>query len=324
MYLLLHSIFNKMLENISLEILNVTESAAIASFKEFGLCNEQKADKEAVDAIRKSFKNIGICGTIVIGEGERDNAPMLYVGEKVGNQKGGKYDIALDPLEGTSLLANGKPNALSVLAISEKGGLLKAPDTYMQKIVIGLDNPRIVDLDESIVINLQNLAKAKKTSVKSLTVCILNRPRHYPIIESIKTLGSKISLIDEGDILGGISTSKYFNTGIDMYVGIGGAPEGVLTAAAIRCIGGFMQGRLLFQNSDEKNKAKKLNIQNLNRKYNLQEIVSKDLIFLATGVTDSFMLKGIKKNTQTSIIDSIIMYSKTKKIQKITTCISNK
>ena len=296
--------------NLALEVVRVTEAAAIASSRLMGRGDEMAADQAAVDAMRQSLNGLAIDGTVVIGEGERDEAPMLYIGEKVG-VGGPKVDIALDPLEGTTICATGGANALSVVAMAEEDGLLQAPDVYMEKIAIGPGTPpNVVDLDETTAKNLENLARAKGCGISDLVACILNRPRHEELISKTREAGARIQLIQDGDVAGVIATARE-NTGIDIYMGIGGAPEGVLAAAALRCIGGQMQGRLVFRNDEEKNPAAKLGVDDLTRKYDLGEMAKGEVMFAATGVTDGSMLRGVRRNTTTASTDSLVMRSKT-------------
>jgi fructose-1,6-bisphosphatase II / sedoheptulose-1,7-bisphosphatase len=253
----------------------------------------------------------------VIGEGERDEAPMLYIGEEVGLGNGPEIDIALDPLEGTTITAKGGQNALAVVAMAEKGGFLNAPDVYMQKIAVGAGLPdNVVDLDAAPAENLKNLAHAKMCEIDDLVVCILDRPRHDELIAKTREAGARIMLIPDGDVSGVIATSE-FNTGVDMYVGTGGAPEGVLAAAALRCIGGFMQGRLLFRNEDEKSRAERWGITDLDRKYEMDEMAAGDVMFAATGVTDGAMLKGVRRYARGAQTHSVVMRSKSGTVRRI-------
>jgi len=263
-------------------------------------------------------------GVVVIGEGERDEAPMLYIGEKVGTGNGPKLDIALDPLEGTTLCAKAMPNSLAVLAITEAGGMLNAPDTYMSKIAIGPGYPDgVVDLDASPSENIISLAKAKGVSPEEITVCILDRDRHASHIESSRRVGASVYLIPDGDVAGIIATTDPVETNIDMYMGIGGAPEGVLAAAALKCIGGQMQARLVINNSDEEIRAMKMGIDDLNKKYNLHELVSKDAIFSASGVTDGSMLSGVKFYENKIYVETLVMRSNSGTVRHIKTEYNN-
>ncbi len=296
--------------NLALEVVRVTEAAALAASRLMGRGDEKAADQAAVDAMRRALNSLAIEGTVVIGEGERDEAPMLYIGEKVG-QGGPKVDIALDPLEGTTITAKGGQNALAVIAMAEQGGFLNAPDVYMDKIAVGGGLPAgVVDLDMKPIENLKNLAKAKGVDVADLVVCILDRPRHAELIAKVRESGARIMLISDGDVSGVIATSRP-DSGVDIYMGSGGAPEGVLAAAALRCIGGQIQGRLLFRNDDEKGRAARLGIKDLNRKYGILDLAKGDVMFAATGVTDGTMLKGIRRFPGGASTHSIIMRSKT-------------
>ena len=296
--------------NLALEAVRVTEAAALAASRLMGRGDEKAADQAAVDAMRRALNDLAIEGTVVIGEGERDEAPMLYIGEKVG-AGGPKIDIALDPLEGTTITAKGGSNALAVVAMAEQGGFLNAPDTYMEKIAIGPGLPdNLVDLDAGPEENLKQLAKAKKMEISDLVACILDRPRHTDLIARVRASGARIMLISDGDVSGVISTATP-DSGVDIYMGSGGAPEGVLAAAALRCIGGQMQGRLVFRNEDEKARARRLGVTDLARKYGLTDLAKGDVMFAATGVTDGAMLKGVRRSTKSAITHSMVMRSKT-------------
>jgi len=274
--------------------------------------------------MRTALNSIKMDGVVVIGEGERDEAPMLYIGEKVGTGNGPKLDIALDPLEGTTLCAKAMPNSLAVLAITEAGGMLNAPDTYMSKIAIGPGYPDgVVDLDASPSENIISLAKAKGVSPEEITVCILDRDRHASHIESSRRVGASVYLIPDGDVAGIIATTDPVETNIDMYMGIGGAPEGVLAAAALKCIGGQMQARLVINNSDEEIRAMKMGIDDLNKKYNLHELVSKDAIFSASGVTDGSMLSGVKFYENKIYVETLVMRSNSGTVRHIKTEYNN-
>lgn len=280
-----------------LEMVRVTENAAIACSKLIGRGDEKAADAAAVEAMRDALNQLDFDGTVVIGEGERDEAPMLFIGEKVGRAQGTgpKIDIALDPLEGTTITAKAGPNALAVLAISEEGGLLNAPDVYMDKIAVGPGYPAgIIDLRKSATENVNAVASAKGVNPADLMVCVLDRPRHEALIAELRGLGCGIMLIPDGDVAGVIATSNP-DTGIDIYMGSGGAPEGVLAAAALRCVGGQLQGKLLFRNDDERGRARRWGITDLDRVYSLEDLASGDVIFAATGVTDGSLLKGVKR-----------------------------
>ncbi len=304
--------------NLALEAVRVTEAAALSASRLMGRGDEIAADQAAVDAMRNALNSLEIDGTVVIGEGERDEAPMLFIGEKVG--KGGpKIDIALDPLEGTTITAKGGNNALAVIAMAEEGGFLNAPDVYMDKIAIGTGLPHdLVDLDETPAGNLKALSKALKKDLSDLLVCILDRPRHEELITAVRAAGARIMLISDGDISGVIATSEP-NSGVDIYIGSGGAPEGVLAAAALRCIGGFIQGRLLFRNDDERLRAARWNIEDLDRKYDLLDLASGNVMFAATGVTDGAMVGGVRRFANGAITHSIIMRSKTGTVRRIET-----
>jgi fructose-1,6-bisphosphatase II / sedoheptulose-1,7-bisphosphatase len=296
--------------NLALEAVRVTEAAALSASRLMGRGDEKAADQAAVDAMRKALNSLAIDGTVVIGEGERDEAPMLYIGEKVGSGHGPKIDIALDPLEGTTITAKGGANALAVIAMAEAGGFLNAPDVYMDKIGIGAGLGEVVDLDEPPATNLKNLAKAKGAHVSDLVVCILDRPRHSELIAKVREAGARIMLISDGDVSGVIATSRP-ESGVDIYMGSGGAPEGVLAAAALRCIGGFMQGRLIFRNDDERGRAKRFGITDFNRKYNLLDLAKGDVMFAATGVTSGTMLQGVRRFAAGAVTHSMVMRSKT-------------
>ena len=301
----------KMDRNLALEAVRVTEAAALSASRLMGRGDEKAADQAAVDAMRQSLNSLSIEGTVVIGEGERDEAPMLYIGEKVGTGQGPKIDIALDPLEGTTITAKGAANALAVLAMADHGGFLNAPDVYMDKIAVGGGLPDgVVDLDAEPAENLANLARAKKLDVADLVVCILDRPRHAELIAKVRAAGARIMLIGDGDVSGVMATSDP-ETGIDIYMGSGGAPEGVLAAAALRCIGGQMQGRLLFRNDDERGRAHRLGVTDLNRKYTMLDMAHGDVMFAATGVTNGSMLKGVRRFHGGAFTHSVVMRSKT-------------
>ncbi|MEE8506384.1 MAG: class II fructose-bisphosphatase [Kiloniellales bacterium] len=296
--------------NLALEAVRVTEAAALAASRLMGRGDEKAADQAAVNAMRQSLNGLSIEGTVVIGEGERDEAPMLYIGEKVGSG-GPKIDIALDPLEGTTITAKGGQNALAVIAMAAEGGFLNAPDTYMDKIAVGGGLPDdLVELDAEPAANLKNLGKARKVDVSDLIVCILDRPRHNELIAKVREAGARIMLIGDGDVSGVIATSRP-DSGVDIYMGVGGAPEGVLAAAALRCIGGQFQGRLVFRNDDERTRGRRWGITDFDRKYTLHELAGGDVMFAATGVTDGSMLKGIRRHvgggatTQSMVMRSV-------------------
>lgn len=298
-------------------MVRVTELAAIAAERLAGRGDEKAADAAAVDAMRQAFNNIDFKGRVVIGEGERDEAPMLYIGEEVGTGLGPEIDIALDPLEGTTLTAKAMENALAVLAISPRGGLLHAPDTYMDKIAVGPGLPaNIIDLDATAAENVVEIAKAKGVGVSEITACVLDRPRHMEIIESLRSAGARISLISDGDVAGVINTTNP-QTGIDLYIGQGGAPEGVLAAAALKCVGGQMQGRLRFRNDDERKRAERVGITDYNKKYDLSELASSETVFCATGVTKGCLVDGVMRGNGRVETDTLIMSSADRMIRRI-------
>src|SRR5215813_5301513 len=295
--------------NLALEAVRVTEAAALSASRLMGRGDEKAADQAAVDAMRRALNDLSIDGTVVIGEGERDEAPMLFIGEKVG-AGGPAIDIVLDPLEGTTITAKGGPNALAVIAMAEAGGFLNAPDVYMDKIAVGAGLPEgVIDLDAPPEANLKNLAKAKQCDIGDVVACILDRPRHSELIQRVRSTGARIMLISDGDVSGVIATSRP-GSGVDIYLGSGGAPEGVLAAAALRCIGGQMQGRLLFRNDDERARAKKWGVTDLNRKYGMLDMAKGDVMFAATGVTDGAMLRGVRRSRAGATTHSMVMRSK--------------
>jgi fructose-1,6-bisphosphatase II / sedoheptulose-1,7-bisphosphatase len=296
-----------------------TEAAAIACYQAIGRGNEKQADQLAVDAMRKSLNQSPFDGRIVIGEGERDQAPMLFIGEEVGTKTGPKIDIALDPLEGTTICAHGMPNSLSVIAFAPHGGFLHAPDLYMEKIAVGGGLPEgIIDLDNTILQNLKNLAMAKKCAISDLMVIILDRPRHLEMISKTREAGARIQLIGDGDVAGVIATAMP-KCRADLYLGIGGAPEGVLAAAALRTIGGQMMTRLIYASETDRSRAKDMGVTNLTRKYLLEDMAQGDIIFAATGVTDGFLAKGVKYCHNFIHTHSLIMNSADRTIRKIKT-----
>jgi fructose-1,6-bisphosphatase class II len=301
--------------NLALEAVRVTEAAALNCARWTGRGDEKAADQAAVDAMRKAFDALAIDGTVVIGEGERDEAPMLYIGEKVGSG-GPKVDIALDPLEGTTICATGAPNALAVIAMADGGNLLHCPDTYMAKIAVGPDGRGVVDLDKTPTQNLHALAEAKRCNVEDLTVIILSRPRHEAIIQEVRKAGARIRLIGDGDVSAAIATTKP-ETGIDLLLGIGGAPEGVLAAAALRCVGGEFQGRLAPRNDEEIERAKKMGVTDIKRKFTIDELAAGDVMFAATGVTDGDYLHGVHFFPGGATTQSVVMRSKTKTVRVI-------
>ena len=303
---------------LTLELVRVTESAAVAAARLRGQGDEKAADQVAVDAMRTELNRLPIDGKVVIGEGERDEAPMLYIGEEVGTKKGPKVDIALDPLEGTTICAKNLPNSLAVIALAEGGSLLYAPDVYMDKIAVGPGYPEgIVDLDNPAAENLAAMAKHKGCKVGDLTACILDRPRHSKIIEEVRAAGCAIRLIGDGDVAGVIHTTDPDETGIDIYIGIGGAPEGVLAAAALRCIGGQMQGRLILDTPEKIARAAKMGIEDPKRKYSMTEMAKGDVLFAATGVTDGNMLDGVKFSSSEIFTHTIVMRSSSKTVREI-------
>ncbi|MCM2344973.1 MAG: class II fructose-bisphosphatase [Alphaproteobacteria bacterium] len=306
--------------NVALEAVRVTEAAALSASLLVGRGDEKAADKAAVDGMRRALNNLNIEGTVVIGEGERDEAPMLYIGERVG-AGGPAIDIALDPLEGTSITANGGPNAMAVMAMTDKGGFLNAPDTYMQKIAVGPNIPAsLLDLDAPIDDIVRKVAKAKDSQVEDLLICILDRPRHEAIIRAVRQTGARIMLIQDGDVSAVMATADPL-TGIDLYVGTGGAPEGVLAAAALQCTGGSMLGRLVFRNDDEKARADRCGIKDFNKIYTTNELAKpENVMFAATGVTDGTMLKGVRRFAGGAVTHSIVMRSRTGTIRRIETC----
>ena len=298
-------------------MVRVTEKAAIAAETLAGRGDEKAADAAAVDAMRTAFNAVDFKGRVVIGEGERDEAPMLYIGEEVGTGNGPEIDIALDPLEGTTLTAKAMANALAVLAIAPRGGLLFAPDTYMQKIAIGPGYEEgIIDLDATPAENITALAKAKGVDVSAMTACVLDRPRHAEIIESLRGVGARVHLISDGDVAGVINTTNP-STGIDLYVGSGGAPEGVLAAAALKCVGGQMQGRLVFRNDDERRRADRTGITDYDKKYDLHELASGETVFCATGVTKGGLVDGVVRRNGRIETDTLVMSSADGMVRKI-------
>ena len=303
--------------NLIMDAVRVCEVAAIAAWKLVGRGDEKAADQAAVDAMRTALNDLDIDGEIVIGEGERDEAPMLYIGEKVGKGKGAKIDIALDPLEGTTLTAKAMANALAVMAWAPKGSLLNAPDTYMDKIACGPGYPAgAIDLDKTPAENVQALAKAKGVDPGEITVCVLDRPRHADIIASVRSVGARVHLITDGDVAGVIFTADP-DTGIDLYVGQGGAPEGVLACAALKCVGGQFQGRLVFRNNDERARAARVGITDFDKKYDLHEMVRADAIFAATGVTKGALLDGVTVSGGFVHTHTLVMNSATHTVREV-------
>jgi fructose-1,6-bisphosphatase II len=298
--------------NLAMEAVRVTEMAAIASARLMGRGNKNESDQAAVDAMRRAFDALHIDGTVVIGEGERDEAPMLYIGERVGTRADGapEVDIALDPLEGTNLCAYGRPGSISVVAMSSKGGLLNAPDTYMEKLAVGPRARGAIDLKKSPTENLRNIAERMKVYVEDLTVVVLDRERHADLIKEVRAAGARIRLIEDGDVAGAIATC-FEGTGVDVLMGIGGAPEGVIAAAAIRATGGDMQGRLVPRNQGEIDRAKKMGISDMSKIYTAEELARGEVMFAATGVTSSDFLKGVRFFGGGCETHSVVMRSKT-------------
>jgi fructose-1,6-bisphosphatase II / sedoheptulose-1,7-bisphosphatase len=304
-----------------LEMVRVTEAAAIAASKLIGRGDEKAADAAAVEAMRGALNELPLDGTVVIGEGERDEAPMLYIGERVGSAQGSgpRIDIALDPLEGTTITAKAGPNALAVLAIAENGCLLNAPDTYMEKLAVGPGYPEgTIDLTRPVSDNVRSIAKAKGVEPSEITACVLDRERHTNIIAELRALGCGVRLISDGDVAGVIAVADP-DTGIDVYVGSGGAPEGVLAAAALRCVGGQLQGRLVFRNDDEVARARRWGIDDLERVYTLKDMAKGDCIFAATGVTDGSLVKGVHRRKGCVTTESIVMRASTGTVRRVST-----
>lgn len=305
-------------KNLATLLSLVTSKAAIASFKYIGKKDKNGADKAAVDVMRNELNKLDIDGEIVIGEGELDEAPMLYVGEQVGSGNGPAVDIALDPLEGTNLTAKDMPNALTVIAMGPKGSLLNAPDVYMEKLAYGSRyNKNFISLEMSPTERIEKLAQAKGCNPRDLMVCVLERPRHQNLIEEIRATGARLRLITDGDVAGVIHCANTEKTGVDIYMGSGGAPEGVLAAAALKCVGGNIQGKLIFRNETEKNRAIKTGIKDFNKIYSLDDMVTKDVIFAATGVTDGSILRGAKWDGNILETETILMRSKTGSVRRL-------
>jgi len=303
---------------LTLELARVTEAAAVAAAKLRGQGDEKAADQVAVDAMRTELNNLPIDGTVVIGEGERDEAPMLYIGEEVGTKEGPKVDIALDPLEGTTICAKNQPNSLAVIALAEGGSLLYAPDVYMDKIAIGPGYPDgLIDLDMTPAENLAAVAKEKGCEVNQLTACILDRSRHAKIIEDVRATGAAILLIGDGDVAGIIHTTDPDETGVDIYFGTGGAPEGVLAAAALRCIGGQMQGRLILDTPEKVERARGMGVEDPTKKYTMNEMAKGDVLFAASGVTDGNMLSGVKFKKGEIETHTVVMRSSSGTVREI-------
>jgi len=305
--------------NLALEFVRITEAAALASAEWTGHGDEKAADKAAVDAMRIAFDSVNIDGTVVIGEGERDEAPMLYIGEKVGNKSGNApaIDIALDPLEGTTICATGGVGSISVIAVAERGNFLHAPDTYMDKIACGPGAKGVINIDKSATENIHRVAEALKKNVSDVTVVILNRPRHLELIAEVRKTGARIHLIGDGDVSAAIATA-WPDSGIDLLLGIGGAPEGVISAAAMQCLGGDFQGRLKFRNEEEKQRATRMGVKDLEKKYLVDELAHGSVMFVATGVTDGPFLKGVKTLPgRQAKTHSVVMRSQTGTIRTI-------
>jgi fructose-1,6-bisphosphatase II / sedoheptulose-1,7-bisphosphatase len=297
---------------LTLELVRVTERAAVSVARFRGRGDERAADQAAVDAMRTELNRLPIDGTVVIGEGERDEAPMLFIGEQVGSRIGPRVDIALDPLEGTTICAKNLPNAIAVIAIAEEGSLLNAPDVYMSKIAVGPGLPQgVVDLDASPSDNIRSLAKAKGVQPSDITACILDRPRHARMVEEVRGTGASIRLIGDGDVAGIIHATEPEETGIDIYMGIGGAPEGVLAAAALRCIGGQMQGRLVINSEEQRQRAIRMGLKDIDRKYMMEEMARGDVLFAATGVTDGNLLSGVVFGRDWITTHTVVMRSST-------------
>ena len=303
---------------LSMELVRVTERAAVSAARLRGHGNEKAADQAAVDAMRRELNKLPIAGTIVIGEGERDEAPMLFIGEKVGNGRGPAVDIAVDPLEGTTLCAKDMPGAIAVMAMAQAGSLLYAPDVYMDKIAIGPGYaPGVVDLDASPIDNIHALAKAKGVQPHDISALIMDRPRHADLIAAVRKTGASIRLITDGDVAGVIFTAMQAQTGIDIYLGIGGAPEGVLAAAALRCVGGQMQGRLILDTQEKVERARGMGVKDPKKKYEMNELASGDVIVSATGVTDGALLAGVRFGKDVIETETLVYRSTTGTVRKI-------
>jgi len=304
---------------LSLGLARVSEAAAIASAKLIGRGDEKAADQAAVDAMRTQLNLLEIAGTVVIGEGERDEAPMLFIGEEVGTGRGPAVDIALDPLEGTTLTAKDMPNALAVISMAPRGTMLHAPDVYMEKLAIGPGYAEgVVTLDMDPAERVRQLAKAKGGTAHDITVCILERDRHADLIKAVRSTGAAIRLITDGDVAGVMHCAESEQTGIDMYMGSGGAPEGVLAASALKCMGGQIYGKLLFRNDDERGRAERAGISDFNRIYARDDMVTADVIFAATGVTDGSLLRGLKREVGWITTETVLMRSKTGSVRRMT------
>jgi fructose-1,6-bisphosphatase II len=306
--------------NLALEVVRVTEAAALASARHMGRGDEEAADRAAVEAMRKAFNDLSVRGEVVIGEGERDEAPMLFIGERVG--KGGEGDaeveIAVDPLEGTHLCATGAPNAISVVAMGEKGTLLRAPDTYMEKIAVGPGARGAIDLRRSPTENLGRIADALGKYVEDLTVVVLDRPRHEKLVREVRETGARVKLIPDGDVAGALNTC-FPDTGVDVLMGVGGAPEGVISAAAIRCVGGDMQGRLAFRSDEERERARAMGMKDVEKVLSVEELAGGNVMVAATGVTNGDFLKGVRFTGEGARSHSVVMRSKTGTVRYIET-----
>ena len=304
-------------KNFIENLIDITSKAAISCYPHLGKKNKTLADKAATDVMRFNLNKLNIDGEVVIGEGELDQAPMLYIGENLGNKKGQKIDIAVDPVEGTNFVANNLPGAISVLAISEKGNLFKAPETYMNKIAFGQNIPRdVIDLDNSIEKNLKNLSDFKNKNIEDISVCLLDRPRHAKVIDALKKLKVKIKLITDGDVTGALLVSNK-NYGVDIFLGIGGGPEGVIAASALDAMDCNFQGRFIFESDQDKSRAKKMGIKDLNKKYELKEIVKGDSIFCATGITTGDLINGVQKDGKFFITETLITHKKQNLVNKV-------
>jgi len=303
---------------LSLEIVRVTERAAVSAARLRGRGAEKAADQAAVDAMRRELNNLPIHGTVVIGEGELDEAPMLFIGEEVGTRKGPKVDIAVDPLEGTTLCAKNMPGAIATVAMADEGTLLHAPDVYMEKVAIGPGYPKgVVDLDAPAGDNILKLAKAKSVRPENITALILDRPRHADMIAAVRKVGAAVRLITDGDVAGVIHTADPETTGVDIYLGIGGAPEGVLAAAALRCIGGQMQCRLVLDTEERRERAAKMGVNDPRKRYEIEDMVRGDCLFAATGVTDGAMLRGVRFRKDIIETETVVMRSVTGTVRRI-------
>lgn len=305
--------------NLALEFVRITEAAALASARWMGRGDEKSADQAAVDAMRKAFNVVDIDGTIVIGEGERDEAPMLYIGEEVGTKDGPAVDIALDPLEGTTITANGGYNATSVIAFADKGMFLHAPDTYMDKLAVGPQARGVCNIEDPVEVNLKRLAKALDKYMEDIVVCILDRPRHEQLIKEVRQAGCRIKLISDGDVSGALA-SCMDDSPVDILLGIGGAPEGVISAAALKCLGGDFQGRLRWRSDEERERASDMGVSDPNKTYSMEELAGgNNVVFCATGVTDGEFLKGVQFTTEGAKTHSMVMRSKSRTVRWIHT-----